>query len=80
MCFFKNSINLNLFTMCFYLQDSIHDEEFQEKEITISRPLVNIKYSSMSLLGLKSHSNIVEHAKVDSLKLQVGIPKVLNGA
>lgn len=55
----------------FYLQDSILDEEFHEEEITVSRFLVHVEYSSIGCLSLKSHSNIVERAEVDTPKLQV---------
>lgn len=71
---------INYFNFSFYLQDSIQDEEFHEKEITISGSLVNIKYSSLSHLGLKSHSDVVECFEVNTLKLQVGIPKVVDVA
>lgn len=63
--------------LTFYLQDSIQNEEFHEKEISVSRSLVNIKYSSLGHLCLKFHSNVVECFEVNTLKLQVWNPKVL---
>lgn len=90
----KSYWNRNRFTMRFvtanycnsyvhlrlYLQDSIQDEKFHEEEIPISRSLVNIKYSSLGRLSLKSHSDVVECFEVNTLKLQIWVPQVLDVA
>lgn len=65
---------------CFYLQDSIQDEEFHEEKVTIRRSLVHIENCSVGCLSLKPHSNDVEQAEFNTFKLQIWIPKVLNVA